>query len=104
MTINTARAVRINIGYIGAHASLLVATVGLLFLQRYIWLLNIAERGYGPYQSASYLIGVSAVIVIIDFFILRSALKGSRRDRIISVLAPAAFLGIALFILVANNA
>lgn len=104
MTISAARAVRSNIGCIGAHASLLVATVGLLFLQRYIWLLNIAQRGYGPYQSASYLIGASVVIVVIDFFILRSALKGSRRDRIVSLLAPVAFLGIALFVLAANNA
>jgi len=98
------RAVRSDIGCIGAHVSLVVATVGLLFLQRYIWLLNIAERGYGPYQSASYLIGVSAVIVMFDFFVLWLALKGSRRDRVVSLLAPATFLGIALLILVANNA
>src|SRR6267143_2610120 len=102
MTFSAALAVRSNIGYIGAHASLLVATVGLLFLQRYLWLLKIAEQGYGPYQSASFLIGVSAVIAIIDFLILRSALKGSRGDRIISLLAPATFLAIAIFIFVAN--
>jgi hypothetical protein len=104
MTISAALAVRSNVGYIGVHASLLAAMVGSLFLQRYIWLLNISEQGYGPFQTASYLVGVCAVIVIVDFFILRSALKGSRRDRIISLLVPAGFLAIALFILVANNA
>jgi hypothetical protein len=84
------------------RASLLVATVGLFFLERYIQLLRISQLGYGPYTSASYLTGLSAVLVIIDLFILRSALKGSRRDSIVSLAVPAAFLVVALFILLAN--
>jgi len=102
MTIGAAPLSMTNVGYVGAHASLLTATVGLFFLERYIQLQRISEIGYGPYTSASYLIGLSAVIVIIDLFILRSALKGATRDRIVSLLVPAAFLFVALFILLAN--
>ena len=49
---------RINLGqsagYLGAHVSLLAGAIGMLFLQRYIWLLRTAQQGYGPYQTASY--------------------------------------------------
>ena len=102
MMIGAAPPFRSNIGYVGAHASLLVATVGLFFLERYIQLLRVSQLGYGPYTSASYLTGLSAVLVIVDLFILRSALKGSRRDRVVSLVVPAAFLFVALFILLAN--
>ena len=104
MTFSAAHAIRSNLGYAGVHASLLLSGTGLLFLQQYIWLLNIARQGYGPYQSTSYLAGLSAVVVIVDLLILRWALKGSRDNRYISLLWPAVFLGIALFVLVANNA
>jgi hypothetical protein len=104
MTISAAHALRSDVGYIGAHASLLVATVGSLFLQRYIWVLNIAKYGYGPYQSVSYLTDVSAAIIIVDLFILRWALKGSRDDRYIALFWPALFFVAALTIVVANNA
>ncbi len=103
MTIAAALAVRSHVGYIGAHASLLATTVGLLFLQRYVWLVRIAEQGYGPYQTASYLTGVSAGIIIVDAFILRWALKGSQADRKIALLWPVLFLALALSLLVANN-
>lgn len=102
MTIGAPPPVRSNIGYVGAHASLLVATVGFFFLERYIQLLRLSRLGYGPYTNASYLTELSAVIVVIDLLILRSALKGSRRDRIISLFVPTAFLFLALFILLAN--
>jgi hypothetical protein len=80
MAVGAASPFRSDVGCVGAHVSLLAATVGL----------------------ASYLIGLSAVIVMIDLFILRSALKGAARDRIVSLLMPAAFLSVALFILLAN--
>jgi hypothetical protein len=102
MAIGAAPPFRSDVGCVGAHVSLLAATVGLFFLERYIQLERISEIGYGPYTSASYLIGLSAVIVMIDLFILRSALKGAARDRIVSLLVPAAFLSLALFILLAN--
>lgn len=95
--------IRNNLGYVAAHVSLLAGMVGLLFLQRYIWIVRIAEQGYGPYQSASYLAGVSAVVVVIDLLVLRSFWKGSRRDRAVSLLWPAFFFGGALLILVLNN-
>jgi len=104
MTLSAAHAFRNSIGYIGAHASLLLSGIGFLFLQQYIWFLNIAKQGYGPYQSTSYLTGVSAVVVIVDLVILRWALKGSRDDRYISLVLPALFFAGALFILIANNA
>ena len=95
---------RNNVGLVAAHASLLAGMVGLLFLQRYIWVQQIAERGYGPYQSVSYLAEASAVIVIIDLLILRSMWRGSRWDRAISLAWPTAFFGLAALILVLNNA
>jgi formate hydrogenlyase subunit 4 len=104
MIFSAAFSLRSNLGYVAAHASLLAGMVGLLFLQQYIWIMNIAERGYGPYQSASYLVGVSAVVVLIDLFVLRSFWKGSRLDRVASLLWPGFFVGVALLILVLNNA
>ncbi len=103
MTINAAHAIRSNVNCIGAHVSLLLSGIGLLFLQQYIWLLNLAKQGYGPYQSTSYLTDVSAVVVIVDVVILRWALNGSRDDRYISLFWPALFFASGLFILVANN-
>jgi hypothetical protein len=95
--------VKSSAGYVTLHVLLLAGMVGALFSQRYIWLLKIAEQGYGPYQTASYLTDVSAGIIIVDLFILRWALKGSREDRKIALLWPAAFLALALAVLVANN-
>jgi hypothetical protein len=97
-------AVRGHVGYVGLHALLLAAGVGLLFLQRYVWLLNIANQGYGPYQNAFYLIGVSAVIVLVDVVFLRWALKSGRVNRRIALVWPAMFAVIALLILAINNA
>jgi hypothetical protein len=93
-----------NLGYLGAHALLLGGGSGLLFLQRYLWLLKIAEQGYGPYQTAGSLLEVCAVFVIIDLIVLSWALRGSRTEKNISLLWPALFLGSALFILLANAA
>jgi hypothetical protein len=103
MSVSAAHAIRSNIGYIGAHALLLVSGIGLLFLQQYLWILNIARQGYGPYQSTPYLTGVSAFVVIVDLVILRWALKGSRGDRYVSLLWPALFFGLTLSVLLANN-
>lgn len=102
MTIGVASQFRSNIGYVGAHASLLVATVGFFFLERYIQLVRLSQLGFGPYTNVSYLTELSTVIVIIDLLILRSALKGSTHDRVVSLLVPTAFLFVALFILFAN--
>jgi hypothetical protein len=101
---STPLALRRNLGYVGAHALLLAGAVGLLFLQRYLWLLKIAEQGYGPYQTASDLAGLSAVMILIDLAILRWALKGPRTSRIVSLLWPAFFFGSALWVILANNA
>ena len=94
---------RRDINYIGAHALLLAGAIGLLFLQRYLWLLKIAEQGYGPYQTVSYLAGLSAVVIVIDLVILRWALKGPQTNRVISLLWPAFFFGSALWVLLGNN-
>jgi len=104
MTISTAQAFRNNTSYIKAHAFLLLSGMGLLFFQQYLWILNIARQGYGPYQSTSYLAAISAVVVVIDLVILRWALKGSRGDRYLSLFWPVMFFGATLFFLVANNA
>lgn len=76
----------------------------MLFLQRYIWLLKIAEQGYGPYQTVAYITEISAVFLVIDLFILRWALRGSRTERNVSLLWPAFFPISALLMLVGNNA
>ena len=75
----------------------------MLFLQRYIWLLGLAARGYGPYQTLSYLISVSAVAVLLDLAILWWALRRSRPERILSVLWPALFFSGVLIVVLANN-
>jgi hypothetical protein len=95
---------RNNLSYLGTHALLLAGAVGLLFLQRSIWLLRIAEQGYGPYQTVTYLATVSAVMVLIDLIILRWALRGSQTSRTISLLWPGLFFGSALWVVLANNA
>jgi len=94
---------RTNLGFIGAHALLLTGAVGLLFFQRYLWLLNIAKQGYGPYQTASYLAGVSAVFILIDSIILWSALRRPQTRMMFSLAWPILFFGSALFVLLANN-
>jgi len=94
---------RSNLGFVGAHALLLAGAMGLLFFQRYLWLLNIAKQGYGPYQTASYLAGVSAVFVFIDLVILWSALKRPQTRMMSSLAWPIFFFGSALFVLLANN-
>ena len=101
---STPLALRRNLGYVGAHTLLLAGAVSLLFLQRYLWLLRIAEQGYGPYQTVSYLAGLSAVMVLIDLAILWWALKGPQTKRTISLLWPAFFFGSALWVILANNA
>jgi len=94
---------RRDINYIGAHALLLAGAIGLLFFQRYLWLLRIAEQGYGPYQTASYLAGLSAVVILVDLVSLRWALRGPQNNRVISLLWPAFFFGSALWVFVGNN-
>ena len=94
---------RSNLGFIGAHALLLTGAVCLLFFQRYLWLLSIAKQGYGPYQTASYLAGVSTVFILIDFVILSSALKRPQTRMMFSLAWPIFFFGSALFVLLANN-
>jgi len=84
--------------------TLLAGAIGLLFLQRYIWLLRIAEQGYGPYQTVAQVTGISAFFIVIDLLILWWALRGSRFERNLSMVWPALFFGSALLILVANNA
>jgi len=84
--------------------TLLAGAIGLLFLQRYIWLLRIAEQGYGPYQTVAQVAGISAFFTVIDVLVLWWALRGSRIERNLSMLWPAFFFGSALLILVANNA
>jgi hypothetical protein len=49
-----------GLGFVRAHVSPPAGTIGLLFLQRYTWLLRIAKQGFGQYQAFSYLAGVSA--------------------------------------------
>ena len=97
-------ALRRNLGYVGAHALLLAGAIGLLFLQRYLWLLKIAEQGFGPYQTVPSLAGLSTVMILIDLVILRWALRGPQAGRIISILWPAFFFGSALWVILANNA
>jgi len=97
-------ALRRNLGYVGAHALLLAGAIGLLFLQRYLWLLKIAEQGFGPYQTVPDLAGLSTVMILIDLVILRWALRGPQAGRIISILWPAFFFGSALWVILANNA
>ena len=94
---------RRHLGLVGAHALLLAGAVGLLFLQRYLWVLQIAAQGYGPYQSVSYLAEMSAAVTLIDLLVLRWSLRGPRTDRAVSLLWPALFFGTALFVLAANN-
>jgi nitrogen fixation-related uncharacterized protein len=101
---STPLALRRNLGYVGTHASLLAGAVGLLFLQRYLWLLKIAEQGYGPYQTVSYLAGLSSVMILIDLAILWWALKGPQTNMAISLLWPAFFFGSALWVILGNNA
>jgi len=52
-------ALKSGLRVIGAHIGLLGGGVGLLFLQRYISLLGLEARGFGPYQTASYLLLLS---------------------------------------------
>jgi hypothetical protein len=92
------------LGCVGVHVTLLAGAIGLLFLQRYIWLLGIAEQGYGPYQTVAQVTGISAFFIVIDVLIVWWALRGSRIERKLSMLWPALFFGSALLILVANNA
>jgi len=94
---------RRDLGFIGAHIFLLAGAVGLLFFQRYLWLLNIARQGYGPYQTVSYLAGVSAIFILIDFGILWSALKRPQARLMFSLAWPVFFFGSALLVILANN-
>ncbi len=82
---------------------LLAGAVGLLFFQRYLWLLRIAEQGYGPYQTASYIATISAVMILIDLVVIRWALKGSQTDRRISLIWPTFFFGSVLLVVIVNN-
>jgi hypothetical protein len=102
MTLASTLVQRSNLWVVGAHALLLVGAVGMLFLQRYIWLVRIAEQGYGPYQTVSQVTGISAFFIAIDLIVLW-ATRGDRRARIVSLLWPTFFFGGAALILVANN-
>jgi hypothetical protein len=95
--------IRGNLAYIGLHVSLLGAMVGFLFLERYLQLVKLAQKGYGPYTTLSNIAGLSAILVLIDLFVLRSALRGSQTDKRVSLVVPALLAGGSLFILVANN-
>jgi hypothetical protein len=97
-------ATRNSVGYLGVHVSLLAAMAGFLFLQRYLWLAQLAEKGYGPYVTVSSIESVVVIAILADLIVLRSALRGSRRDKTIALLVPVALVGLSLFILVANNA
>ena len=101
---STPLALRRNLGYVGVHALLFSGAIGLLFLQRYLWLLRIAEQGYGPYQTVSYIAGLSAVMILIDLVILRWALKRPQTSMVISLVWPTFFFGSALWVILANNA
>ena len=103
MAISAMLGVRRNLGYVGAHVSLLAGAIGLLFLQRYIWLLKIAEQGYGPYQTVSDITTISVIFILADLLVLRWALRGSRSDKSISLLWPAFFFVTALFVFLGNN-
>ncbi len=103
MTFSAVHVIRTNAGYVAAHVSLLLSGIGLLFLQQHLWLANIVRQGYGPYQSTSFLAGVSAAVVIADLLTLRWALRGSRYDMHFSMFLPALFFGVAVFVLLANN-
>jgi hypothetical protein len=102
MNLGTSRRVEGNIGYIGVHASLLATAIGLFLLERYIQLLNLKAKGFGPYTTVSNLIGLSLILVVIDACVIVLGLGASRRDKNITLLAPASFLLVALFILLAN--
>ncbi|MDG6925096.1 MAG: hypothetical protein JRN09_00940 [Nitrososphaerota archaeon] len=103
MAFSAVHVVRTNIGYIAAHVSLILSGIGLLFLQQHLWLARITIQGYGPYQSTSFLVGVSATVVIVDLLTLRWALRGSRYDMYFSMFLPALFFGVAVFVLLADN-
>jgi hypothetical protein len=47
---------------------------------------------------------LTAAVILIDVLILKGALRGSRKDRLISLLWPVLFFGLVLFFLAANNA
>ena len=103
MALNGPIALRRSLGFIGTHTALLAGAIGLLFLQRYIWLLGIAQRGFGPYQTFSYLTSLSMIMVLIDLPFILWGLKGTRTERAASVFLPALFIGGAALILVVNN-
>jgi hypothetical protein len=103
MALGEGTELRRNLGYIGVHGALLAGAVGLLFLQRYIWLAEIAVRGWGPYQTVSDIALLSAVMIAVDLVVIRVALRGTRTERSLALLWPAFFFGTAAFILVANN-
>jgi hypothetical protein len=80
MAFSPVHTIRGSLGYVGTHTSLLVAGVGLMLLQQYVWALNIARQGYGPYYATSWIETVSAVVVVIDLIILRWAVRASRGE------------------------
>jgi len=71
----------------------------LLFLQRYISLLGLEARGFGPYQTASYLLLLSG-----DGGSLRAGQAPLGFERVLSLVWPALFFFAALQVLAANNA
>lgn len=62
-----------------------------------------AMRDNLGYTTISSIAGLSVAFILVDFFILKSALKDSKFDRRFSLLVPVAFLRLALFVVVANN-
>jgi len=99
-----AHPLRTGVGYLAAHAVLLLSGIGLWFLQQHIWVQNIGKLGYGQYQSTPYIVDVSAFVVLVDLIVLWWALKGSKLYRRLSLLWPGIFFLTTLAVLVANNA
>ena len=94
---------RRNLGYFGAHISLLAGAVGLLFLQRYIWLVQLAERGFGPSYTLTSIAWLSGIYIIVDLLILKLGWNGSRTDKVASLAWPAFFFATGAWFVLANN-
>jgi hypothetical protein len=96
-------AIRGNLGYVGLHVSLLGAMAGFFLLERYLQLVQLAQKGYGPYTAVSTIEGWLTIAAVIDLFVIRSALKGSQTDKRVSLVVPAFFAVLALLPLLINN-
>ena len=99
---NLDRQKRGNLGYVGLHAILVSLAVFAVFLNRYLELLQVAKLGYGPNSPLSSVVGFSAVVILVDAWVVISTRKSSRGDRMIALGIPGAFLALSMFILLAN--